>query len=63
MWIADRGMAGAENLAWLRETGRRYICAPKAELKSELADRDGWRTVKEGVEVKLARHRVVGYFE
>jgi hypothetical protein len=25
VWIGDRGMASAENLAWLRETGRRYI--------------------------------------
>ena len=34
VWIADRGMASAENLAWLRETGRRYgIGAPKSELK------------------------------
>ena len=60
VWIADRGMASAENLAWLRETGRRYIIgAPKSELKtfaSELAQPDGWRTVQEGVEVKLARH-------
>ena len=47
VWIADRGMASAENLAWLRETGRRYVIgAPKSELKkfrSELARRDGWR--------------------
>jgi len=60
VWIADRGMASAENLAWLRQTGRRYIIgAPKSELKkfgSDLAPRDGWRTVQEGVEVKLARH-------
>jgi hypothetical protein len=60
VWIADRGMASAENLAWLRQTGRRYIIgAPKSELKkfsAELARRDGWRTVQEGVEVKLARH-------
>jgi transposase len=53
-------MAGAENLAWLRQTGRRYIIgAPKSELKkfgSELARRDGWRAVQEGVEVKLTRH-------
>jgi transposase len=60
VWIADRGMASAENLAWLRETGRRYIIgAPKSELKKfacELADRSGWRAVREGVEVKLARH-------
>src|SRR5579859_2605404 len=32
VWISDRGMASAENLAWLRETGRRYIIgAPKSE--------------------------------
>ena len=41
-------------------TGRRYIIgAPKSELKkfrSELARRDGWRPVREGVEVKLTRH-------
>ena len=60
VWIADRGMASADNLAWLRQTGRRYIIgAPKSELKkfgSALAAADGWRTVHEGVEVKLARH-------
>jgi transposase len=60
VWIADRGMASAENLAWLRESGRRYIIgAPKSELKkfaSELATQAGWRTVHQGVEVKLARH-------
>ena len=60
VWIADRGMASAENLAWLRQTGRRYVIgAPKSELKkfgSELGGRDGWRTVQEGVEVKLTRH-------
>jgi len=60
VWITDRGMASAKNLAWLRETGRRYIIgAPKSELKKfgpELAAAAGWRTVQEGVEVKLARH-------
>jgi transposase len=60
VWISDRGMASADNLAWLRSTGRRYIIgAPKAELKkfsSALAAADGWRTVHEGVEVKLTRH-------
>jgi len=59
VWIADRGMASAENLAWLRQTGRRYIIgAPKSQLKTfsgELARKEGWRTVQEGVEVKLAR--------
>jgi transposase len=59
VWIADRGMASAENLAWLRQTGRRYIIgAPKSQLKTfsgELARKEGWRTVQDGVEVKLAR--------
>ena len=60
VWIADRGMASAENLAWLRQTGRRYIIgAPKSELKkfaSALASSSGWRAVHEGVEVNLTRH-------
>jgi len=64
VWIADRGMASAANLAWLRQTGRRYIIgAPKSELKTfgaELARPDGWRTVQDGVEVKLARHPETG---
>src|ERR1700719_3085343 len=60
VWITDRGMASADNLAWLRQPGRRYIIgAPKSELKKfalELARPDGWRMVNEGVEVKLTRH-------
>jgi transposase len=57
VWIGDRGMASAENLAWLRETGRRYIIgAPKSELKqfaATLAAAAGWRTIRDGIEVKL----------
>ena len=64
VWITDRGMASAENLAWLRQTGRRYIIgAPKSELKTFAADLArplGWRTVQEGVEVKLTRHPETG---
>src|SRR5246500_2575236 len=54
VWITDRGMASAQNLAWLRDTGRRYIIgAPKSELKkfaAELAAAAGWGTGPEGVE-------------
>ncbi len=57
VWIADRGMASAKNLAWLRASGRRYIIgAPKSELKHcqvALAEDKGWRVIREGVEVKL----------
>jgi transposase len=59
VWIGDRGMASADNLAWLRRTGRRYIIgAPKSELKkfaSPLAALDGWRRIRDGIEVKLTR--------
>jgi transposase len=59
VWIADRGMASADNLAWLRQTGRRYIIgAPKAQLRQftpELATPEGWREIRQGIEVKLAR--------
>src|ERR1700751_2443125 len=64
VWITDRGMASAKNLAWLRQTGRRYIIgAPKSELKkfaAELVQPHGWREIQEGVEVKLARHPETG---
>jgi transposase len=57
VWIADRGMASAKNLAWLRSTGRRYIIGvPKSELKhcqTALAEAGGWRVIRAGVEVKL----------
>ena len=58
VWITDRGMASAANLAWLRESRRRYIIgAPKSELKKFAAQlrSTGWREVREGIEVKLAR--------
>jgi transposase len=64
VWITDRGMASAKNLAWLRQTGRRYIIgAPKSELKkfvAEIMEPHGWREIQEGVEVKLARHPDTG---
>src|SRR5262245_28100259 len=60
VWITDRGMASAQNLAWLRETGRRYIIgAPKSELKrfaTQLSHAAGWRQIREDVEVKLTAH-------
>jgi hypothetical protein len=59
VWIADRGMASAVNLAWLRQTARRYIIgAPKASLRqfaAELAEPSGWREIREGIAVRLAR--------
>lgn len=57
VWVMDRGMASAENIAWLNQTGRRYIIGtPKAEMKvwaPELADKTKWREIRDGVEVQL----------
>jgi transposase len=59
VWVMDRGMSSADNVAWLQETGRRYLIgAPKGELKKwsrEIADAKDWRAVREGVEAKLCR--------
>ncbi|MHB8258373.1 MAG: IS1634 family transposase [Acidiferrobacterales bacterium] len=57
VWCMDRGMVSAENVAWLKQTGRRYILGtPKSELKkweAALTDKTCWREIREGIEVKL----------
>ena len=57
IWVMDRGMVSAENLAWLQETGRRYLIGTaKSDLKKwsrQIADATGWQQVREGVEAKL----------
>lgn len=57
VWIMDRGMASAENIEWLKKTGRRYIIGtPKCQLKDwaeQLADKGNWREIREGLEVKI----------
>jgi transposase len=57
VWVMDRGMVSAENIAWLNATGRRYVIGtPRSELKrwaQPLADESGWRRLREDVEVKI----------
>ena len=57
VWVMDRGMMSAENIAWLQEGERHYLIgASKAELKRfapQLADARHWREVREGVQAKL----------
>jgi transposase len=59
VWVMDRGMVSAENLAWLNQTGRRYVIGtPKAELRrwaSQIAEKTDWRHLREDVEVKVCR--------
>jgi len=56
IWVMDRGMVSEENIAFLKQEGRRYIVGtPKPLLKrfeQELLKQD-WREVRAGVEVKL----------
>jgi len=57
IWVMDRGMTSADNVAWLQQTGRRYLIGtPKIELKRfarEIAEARDWKTVREGIEAKL----------
>lgn len=55
IWVMDRGMVSEANLAFLRQSDRRFIIGtPKAMLKSYEREllADDWDTVREGVEVK-----------
>lgn len=56
IWVLDRGMVSEENMAFLKQGGRRYIVGtPKSMLKRferELPAQD-WRQVHEGLEVRL----------
>jgi len=56
IWVGDRGMVSADNIAFLKQSGRRYIVGtPKSMLKQferELLGED-WRSIRDGLEVKL----------
>jgi Transposase DDE domain len=56
IWVMDRGMVSAETLAWLQQTGRRYLVGtPKSELRkwaARLMNARDWATVRDGVEAK-----------
>ncbi|MBI2359741.1 MAG: IS1634 family transposase [Deltaproteobacteria bacterium] len=57
VWVMDRGMASAENIAWLNSTGRRYVIGTaRAELgrfAKQIADKTDWRQIREDIEVKI----------
>jgi transposase len=56
VWVMDRGMVSAENIARLHRSNASYIVGtPKAMLRRferELTDQRDWRAVQEGVGVK-----------
>ena len=57
VWVMDRGMVSAENIAWLNSTGRRYVIGtPRTELRrfaKQIADKTDWRQIREDIEVKI----------
>jgi transposase len=54
IWVGDRGMVSADNIAFLKRNGRRYIVGtPKSMLKQferELLSAD-WHEIRNGLEV------------
>jgi transposase len=56
IWVGDRGMVSAANIAFWKQSGRHYIVGtPKSMLKQferELLAED-WRAIRDGLEVKL----------
>jgi transposase len=59
VWVMDRGMVSAENIAWLNATARRYVIGtPRTELRrfaKEIAEKTDWRQIREDIEVKVCR--------
>jgi transposase len=57
VWVMDRGMVSAKNIAWLNATKRRYVIgAARTELKrfsKELSDKTDWRQIRQDIEVKI----------
>jgi transposase len=59
VWVMDRGMVSAENIAWLNSTGRRYVIGTaRAELgrfAQQITEKTDWRQIREDIEVKICR--------
>ena len=63
IWVMDRGMVSEGNLRFLQSGGRRYIVGtPKSQLREFKRDllAEDWRSLREGLEVKLCRHGEYG---
>jgi hypothetical protein len=60
VWVMDRGMVSEKNIAFLRARQARYLVGtPKADLRHferELAEKENWVEVQDGVEARLVAH-------
>jgi hypothetical protein len=65
VWVMDRGMMSQENIAWLQKTGRKYVLgASRREIRrwrQQIVEENGWQSVREGVDAKLARDGVEAF--
>jgi transposase len=67
VWVMDRGMISKDALAFLSQSGRRYLLSTRrsalAKFQSSLASRRGWDRLPDNpeVEVKLLKRRTVHY--
>ena len=59
VWVMDRGMVSAANIAWLSSTGRRYVIgSARSELgrfAKQIAEKADWHQIREDIEVKICR--------
>jgi transposase len=58
IWVMDRGNVSAENLAFIRDRGGKYIVGtPKALLRKVQGQitEQGWQQVREGIEVRIVK--------
>jgi len=59
VWVMDRGMASAKNIAWLNATRRRYVIGTaRAELgrfSKQIGEKTDWRQIREDIEAKICR--------
>jgi transposase len=60
IWVMDRGMVSAGNIAFLRERKARYLVGtPKSWLRAHEASllaQEDWQQVQDGLEVRLVEH-------
>ena len=59
VWVMDRGMVSAANIAWLNSTGRRYVIgSARSELgrfAKQIGEKTDWHQIREDIEVKICR--------
>jgi DDE family transposase len=57
VWVMDRGMTSAENIAWLQRTGRQYLIGTSKQalrrFSRQVAAATDWQTVRDGIEAKV----------